>query len=118
MNAMDFDDLLFRTVNLLELFEDVRERYSQAFRHVLVDEYQDTNYAQYRMLQLLVGAAQAAAHASQPRGGRRRRSVDLQLPRRRHQQHPRLPGRLPRRTVVKLEQNYRSTETILRAANA
>ncbi len=54
-NAMDFDDLLFRTVNLLELFEDVRERYSQAFRHVLVDEYQDTNYAQYRMLQLLVG---------------------------------------------------------------
>ncbi len=55
MNAMDFDDLLFRTVNLLELFEDVRERYQRAFRHVLVDEYQDTNYAQYRMLQLLVG---------------------------------------------------------------
>ncbi|HSS02063.1 MAG TPA: UvrD-helicase domain-containing protein, partial [Kofleriaceae bacterium] len=55
MNAMDFDDLLFRTVNLLELFEDVRERYQTAFRHVLVDEYQDTNYAQYRMLQLLVG---------------------------------------------------------------
>ncbi len=54
-NAMDFDDLLFRTVNLLELFEDVRERYQLAFRHVLVDEYQDTNYAQYRMLQLLVG---------------------------------------------------------------
>jgi DNA helicase-2/ATP-dependent DNA helicase PcrA len=55
MNAMDFDDLLFRTVNLLELFEDVRERYQTSFRHVLVDEYQDTNYAQYRMLQLLVG---------------------------------------------------------------
>jgi DNA helicase-2/ATP-dependent DNA helicase PcrA len=55
MNAMDFDDLLFRTVNLLELFEEVRERYTQAFRHVLVDEYQDTNYAQYRLLQLLVG---------------------------------------------------------------
>ncbi|MCW3031605.1 MAG: UvrD/REP helicase, partial [Solirubrobacterales bacterium] len=55
MNAMDFDDLLFRTVNLLELFEEVRERYQRAFRHVLVDEYQDTNYAQYRMLQLLVG---------------------------------------------------------------
>ncbi len=54
-NAMDFDDLLFRTVNLLELFEDVRQRYALAFRHVLVDEYQDTNYAQYRMLQLLVG---------------------------------------------------------------
>src|SRR5271163_3115414 len=55
MNAMDFDDLLFRTVNLLELFEDVRERYRDTFRHVLVDEYQDTNHAQYRMLQLLVG---------------------------------------------------------------
>ncbi len=55
MNAMDFDDLLFRTVNLLELFSDVRERYTNAFRHVLVDEYQDTNHAQYRLLQLLVG---------------------------------------------------------------
>src|ERR1700691_2730038 len=55
MNAMDFDDLLFRTVNLLELFPEVRERYSSTFRHVLVDEYQDTNYAQYRFLQLLVG---------------------------------------------------------------
>ncbi|HWJ50654.1 MAG TPA: UvrD-helicase domain-containing protein, partial [Solirubrobacteraceae bacterium] len=55
MNAMDFDDLLFRTVNLLELYPEVRERYSTAFRHVLVDEYQDTNHAQYRMLQLLVG---------------------------------------------------------------
>ena len=55
MNAMDFDDLLFRTVNLLELFEEVRERYTQTFRHVLVDEYQDTNHAQYRLLQLLVG---------------------------------------------------------------
>jgi ATP-dependent DNA helicase UvrD/PcrA len=53
-NAMDFDDLLVRTVNLLELFEDVRERWRRTFRHVLVDEYQDTNHAQYRLLQLLV----------------------------------------------------------------
>ena len=52
-NAMDFDDLLVRTVNLLELFEDVRERYRRAFRWVLVDEYQDTNHVQYRLLQLL-----------------------------------------------------------------
>jgi DNA helicase-2/ATP-dependent DNA helicase PcrA len=58
MNAMDFDDLLFRTVNLLELFEDVRERYVSTFRHVLVDEYQDTNHAQYRLLQLLVAGGQ------------------------------------------------------------
>ncbi len=52
-NAMDFDDLLVRTVNVIELFEDVRERWRKTFRHVLVDEYQDTNHAQYRLLQLL-----------------------------------------------------------------
>ncbi len=55
MNAMDFDDLLVRTVNVLELFPEVRERYATGFRHVLVDEYQDTNHAQYRWLQLLAG---------------------------------------------------------------
>jgi DNA helicase II / ATP-dependent DNA helicase PcrA len=54
-NAMDFDDLLFRVVNVLELFPEVRARYSSAFRHVLVDEYQDTNHAQYRLLQLIAG---------------------------------------------------------------
>jgi DNA helicase-2/ATP-dependent DNA helicase PcrA len=52
-NAMDFDDLLFRAVNLLELFQEVRDRYANAFRWILVDEYQDTNRAQYRWLQLL-----------------------------------------------------------------
>ena len=52
-NAMDFDDLLFRAVNLLELFQEVRDRYANAFRWILVDEYQDTNQAQYRWLQLL-----------------------------------------------------------------
>ena len=90
-NAMDFDDLLVRTVNLLELFEDVRERYRRAFRRVLVDEYQDTNRAQYRLLQLLVGGAR------QPDRRRRRRPVDLLLPGRRHPQHPRVRARLPRR---------------------
>ena len=66
-------------VNVLELFEEVRERYARAFRHVLVDEYQDTNYAQYRLLQLLVGGrrrrpargARAAGGPSQPGGSRR-----------------------------------------------
>jgi DNA helicase-2/ATP-dependent DNA helicase PcrA len=53
MNAMDFDDLLVRAVNVLELFQEVRDRYTAAFRHILVDEYQDTNHAQYRWLQLL-----------------------------------------------------------------
>jgi DNA helicase-2/ATP-dependent DNA helicase PcrA len=127
MNAMDFDDLLFRTVNLLELFEEVRERYTQAFRHVLVDEYQDTNYAQYRLLQLLVGGGRdepARGHrTSIPghrnlavvgddsqsiysfRGAEVRNILDFQ-------------DDFPDARVVKLEQNYRSTETILRAANA
>jgi DNA helicase-2/ATP-dependent DNA helicase PcrA len=53
MNAMDFDDLLVRAVNILELFQEVRDRYAQAFRWVMVDEYQDTNHVQYRWLQLL-----------------------------------------------------------------
>ena len=55
MNAMDFDDLLVRSVNVLELFPEIRETYATGFRQVLVDEYQDTNHAQYRWLQLLAG---------------------------------------------------------------
>jgi superfamily I DNA/RNA helicase len=55
MNAMDFDDLLVRAVNVLELFPEVRKSYQQAFRVILVDEYQDTNPVQYRWLQLLAG---------------------------------------------------------------
>jgi DNA helicase-2/ATP-dependent DNA helicase PcrA len=127
MNAMDFDDLLFRTVNLLELFENVRKRYSSAFRHVLVDEYQDTNHAQYRFLQLLVGGGrqepaqgarvQVAGHRNLAvvgddsqsiygfRGADVRNILDFQED-------------FPDARVVKLEQNYRSTETILSAANA
>jgi ATP-dependent DNA helicase UvrD/PcrA len=53
MNAMDFDDLLLRSVNLFELFPEVRKRYSNQFRYILVDEYQDTNRTQYRFLELL-----------------------------------------------------------------
>ena len=55
MNAMDFDDLLVRSVNVMELFGEVRERYATQFRDVLVDEYQDTNHVQYRWLQLIAG---------------------------------------------------------------
>ena len=55
MNAMDFDDLLGRPVNVLRLFPEVRARYQATFRHVLVDEYQDTNHAQYVLLQLIAG---------------------------------------------------------------
>ncbi|HEY4428199.1 MAG TPA: UvrD-helicase domain-containing protein [Solirubrobacteraceae bacterium] len=127
MNAMDFDDLLFRTVNILELFEDVRERYASAFAHVLVDEYQDTNHAQYRLLQLLVGGGRQA-----PARGRRTilpghrnlavvgddsqsiysfRGADVR-------NILEFQDDFPDARVVKLEQNYRSTETILSAANA
>jgi DNA helicase II / ATP-dependent DNA helicase PcrA len=134
MNAMDFDDLLFRTVNLLELFEEVRERYQLAFRHVLVDEYQDTNYAQYRMLQLLVGGGRSPASAEADGGsrpvyagplGHRNLAVvgdDAQSIYSFRQADIRnildFQQDFPDARVVKLEQNYRSTETILRAANA
>ena len=68
MNAMDFDDLLFRTVNLLELFDEVRERYRDTFRHVLVDEYQDTNHAQYRLCSCSSAAGAAERPASRATG--------------------------------------------------
>jgi DNA helicase-2/ATP-dependent DNA helicase PcrA len=144
-NAMDFDDLLFRTVNLLELFEEVRERYAETFRHVLVDEYQDTNHAQYRFLQLLVGGGRP------PRGAGTGREESPASAVSQHGERPTYAGPVGHRNlavvgddsqsiysfrgadvrnildfqqdfpdarVVKLEQNYRSTETILQAANA
>jgi DNA helicase-2/ATP-dependent DNA helicase PcrA len=111
-NAMDFDDLLVRTVNLLELFPDVRERYRKAFKWVLVDEYQDTNRVQYRLRQLLAGehrnltvvgdedqSVYAFRHADI------RNILDFERD-------------FPDATVVRLEENYRSTGTILDAANA
>jgi len=136
MNAMDFDDLLMRTVNLLELFEDVRERYTSTFAHVLVDEYQDTNHAQYRLLQLLVGGGRAAGSSDGGAGrgsrptyagpvGHRNLAVvgdDAQSIYSFRQADIRnildFQEDFPDARVVKLEQNYRSTQTILSAANA
>jgi DNA helicase II / ATP-dependent DNA helicase PcrA len=112
MNAMDFDDLLVRAVNVLELFQEVRDRYATAFRHILVDEYQDTNHVQYRWLQLLssehrnlavVGDDSQAIYGF--RGADIRNILDF-------------TDDYPEAHVVKLEQNYRSTQTILSAANA
>ncbi|HEY4780077.1 MAG TPA: 3'-5' exonuclease, partial [Solirubrobacterales bacterium] len=111
-NAMDFDDLLVRTVNALELFEDVRERWRRSFRHVLVDEYQDTNHAQYRLLQLL-----AADHGNLMVVG----DEDQSIYSFRHADIRNILNfeeDFPDAAVVKLEQNYRSTQTILSAANA
>ncbi|MFL5816028.1 MAG: ATP-dependent helicase [Conexibacter sp.] len=112
MNAMDFDDLLVRAVNVMELFPEVRERYASAFRHVLVDEYQDTNHAQYRWLQLIGGEHRnicVVGDDSQSiysfRGADVRNILDFE-------------DDFPDAHVVKLEQNYRSTQTILDAANA
>jgi DNA helicase-2/ATP-dependent DNA helicase PcrA len=112
MNAMDFDDLLVRAVNVLELFPEVREVYANGFRHVLVDEYQDTNHAQYRWLQLLAGEHRnlmVVGDDSQAiygfRGADIRNILDFE-------------DTFPDARVIKLEQNYRSTQTILDAANA
>ena len=112
MNAMDFDDLLVRAVNVMELFPEVRERYASAFRHVLVDEYQDTNHAQYRWLQLIGGEHRNICVVGDDdqsiygfRGADVRNILDFE-------------DDFPDAKVVKLEQNYRSTQTILDAANA
>ncbi len=112
MNAMDFDDLLVRAVNVLELFDEVRERYAEGFRHVLVDEYQDTNHAQYRWLQLLAKEHRNLMVVGDPdqsiyqfRGADIRNILDFE-------------DEFVDAHVVRLEQNYRSTQTILDAANA
>jgi DNA helicase II / ATP-dependent DNA helicase PcrA len=110
-NAMDFDDLLVRTVNVMELYEDVRDRWRRAFRHVLVDEYQDTNRAQYRLLQLLTeehGNLMVVGDESQSIYGFRHADIGNILDFERD---------FPDAVTVKLEQNYRSTQTILSAAN-
>jgi DNA helicase II / ATP-dependent DNA helicase PcrA len=111
-NAMDFDDLLVRMVNLLETSEEARERWRRAFRHVLVDEYQDTNHAQYRLLQLLTsehGNLMVVGDEDQSIYGFRHADIRNILDFERD---------FPEAEVVKLEQNYRSTQTILSAANA
>jgi DNA helicase-2/ATP-dependent DNA helicase PcrA len=111
-NAMDFDDLLFRAVNLLELFQEVRDRYANAFRWILVDEYQDTNRAQYRWLQLLSSEHRNLAVVGdddQSVYGFRGADITNILE---------FEDDYVDAQVIKLEQNYRSTQTILSAANA
>src|SRR6185437_5592965 len=110
-NAVDFDDLLMLTVDVLERFPDVREKWQKAFRYILVDEYQDTNHAQYRLLQLLaeqhmnlmaVGDPDQSIYAF--RGADIRNIMEFERD-------------FPGTRVIALEQNYRSTNRILRAAN-
>ncbi|MFR9794422.1 DNA helicase PcrA [Streptomyces sp. MS06] len=126
-NALDFDDLIMTTVNLLRAFPDVAEHYRRRFRHVLVDEYQDTNHAQYALVRELVGTGAhdedvpPAEHDLPPaelcvvgdadqsiyafRGATIRNILQFEED-------------YPDATTILLEQNYRSTQTILTAANA
>lgn len=110
-NAMDFDDLIMITVNLLQAFPEVAEHYRRRFKHVLVDEYQDTNHAQYVLVRELAAAAElcVVGDADQSiyafRGATIRNIVEFERD-------------YPDATTILLEQNYRSTQTILSAANA
>src|SRR5262245_41434216 len=111
-NAMDFDDLLVKAVQLLEDFPEARERWSKAFRYILVDEYQDTNHAQYRLLQLLAGEERNVCVVGDPdqsiyafRGADIRNILEFEKD-------------FGEVKTVALEQNYRSTNRILEAANA
>src|SRR6266705_1402555 len=110
-NAVDFDDLLYLTVDVLERFPEARERWHKAFRYTLVDEYQDTNHAQYRLLQLLGSEHRNVCAVGDPdqsiyafRGADIRNIMEFERD-------------FPGTRVIALEQNYRSTNTILQAAN-
>jgi DNA helicase-2/ATP-dependent DNA helicase PcrA len=110
-NALDFDDLLMLTVEVLERFPEARARWQKTFRTILVDEYQDTNHAQYRLLQILAASHKNVFAVGDPdqsiyafRGADIRNVLEFEQD---------FPGA---RTIA-LEQNYRSTNRILRAAN-
>ncbi len=111
LNALDFDDLIFQSVLLLKCHPEVVQRYHERFLHVLVDEYQDTNLAQYELIRSLSGGGHICAVGDDDqsiygwRGADMRNILEFQRD---------FPGAL----VVRLEENYRSTQVILNAANA
>ncbi len=112
MNAMDFDDLLMKTVELLEGYPDRLAHYQRAFRYVLIDEYQDTNHAQYRLADLLAGAhGNLAVVGDDDQSIYSWRGADIRNILEFERDHPDAE-------VIRLEQNYRSTQRILDAANA
>ena len=111
-NAMDFDDLLMKTVNLFELFPERLRHYQETFRYILIDEYQDTNHAQYRLANLLAREHRNLAVVGDDdqsiyswRGADIRNILEFERD-------------YPDAKVIRLEQNYRSTQRILDAANA
>ncbi|MGX1271876.1 DNA helicase PcrA [Streptomyces phaeoluteigriseus] len=126
-NALDFDDLIMTTVNLLRAFPDVAEHYRRRFRHVLVDEYQDTNHAQYALVRELVGSSEHPVDV--PPGTDDLPPAELCVVGDADQSIYAFRGATIRNilqfeedyadaTTILLEQNYRSTQTILTAANA
>ncbi|WP_369224819.1 DNA helicase PcrA [Streptomyces sp. R39] len=128
-NALDFDDLIMTTVNLLRAFPDVAEHYRRRFRHVLVDEYQDTNHAQYALVRELVGTGTRADGTDVPPGEQELEPAELCVVGDADQSIYAFRGATirnilqfeedyPNATTILLEQNYRSTQTILSAANA
>ena len=126
-NALDFDDLIMMTVHLLQAFPDVRETYRRRFRHVLVDEYQDTNHAQYALIHQL--CADAVDDMAEAERGERVEPAELMVVGDADQSIYAFRGAnirnimdfeqdFPDATSILLEQNYRCTQTILTAANA
>jgi len=110
-NALDFDDLILQPVVALQDNENVREHWQNRVRHLLVDEYQDTNSAQYRLVQLLVGnTTPFTAVGDDDQSIYAWRGANPENLRR-------LKDDFPRLTVIKLEQNYRSAGCILKCAN-
>ena len=111
-NAVDFDDMLMLTVQVFERFPEALGHWQKSFRYILVDEYQDTNHAQYRLLQLL-GAehGNVCAVGDQDQSVYGFRGADIR-------NITEFESDFPGTHVVTLEQNYRSTNSILRAANA
>ncbi len=108
--ALDFDDLLLRAVEVLREFEDAREKWQKRFRYILVDEYQDTNRLQYELLQLLAGShGNLCVVGDEDQSIYRWRGADIG-------NILRFSEDFPGTRVVRLEQNYRSTQKILNAA--
>ncbi|HEU0192684.1 MAG TPA: UvrD-helicase domain-containing protein, partial [Gaiellales bacterium] len=111
-NAMDFDDLLMNAVHLLESVPEARERWQDTFHYIMVDEYQDTNHAQFRLISILAeGHGNIAVVGDQDQSIYAFRGADIR-------NIAEFEQDFPHAHVITLEQNYRSTSTILNAANA
>ncbi|MGL5440600.1 MAG: ATP-dependent helicase [Filifactoraceae bacterium] len=111
-NALDFDDIIVKTIELLEKNPDVKDLYQEKFKYVMVDEYQDSNHAQYVLIKLLTGKYKNICVVGDDdqsiyawRGADIRNILDFE-------------NDYPKAKIIKLEQNYRSTSNILKAANS